>query len=67
MSYSHLTTEQRHRLYQLHNLDISPAQFKEVIPSLIRRCLIEKLSNIEGATFQVNSIFKAYISMLNNS
>jgi hypothetical protein len=41
------------------NIEISPAKFREVIQSLIRRCLIEKLSTIEGAKIQVNPVLKA--------
>jgi hypothetical protein len=43
------------------DFELSKAKFLLVIESLTRRCLIEKVASGDGANFQLNPIFKAYI------
>jgi len=43
------------------NLEVSQAEFIEVIQSLIRRSLVEKIQIGESTNFQLNLVFKAYL------
>ncbi len=46
------------------NLEVSPAKFWQVIQSLNRRCLVEKVAGQQPAKFQINYLVKAYLRML---
>lgn len=44
------------------NIEVSNYEFLAALKSLMRRCLIEKLLTEEDPNFQLNSVFKTYIS-----
>jgi hypothetical protein len=43
------------------NLDFSQSQFWAAIQSLVRRCLVDKLTSETLSYFQVNPVFEAYL------
>ncbi|KOR38274.1 ATPase [Planktothricoides sp. SR001] len=43
------------------NLEVSQSKFWQIMQSLNRRCLVEKVAGQEPAKFQLNSIVKAYL------
>ena len=44
------------------DIELSNARFLQIIQSLTRRCLVEKVLEEEGVKFQLNSLFKAYMN-----
>jgi hypothetical protein len=44
------------------DIEVSNARFWQIIQSLTRRCLVEKVLGEEGVKFQLNSLFKPYIN-----
>ena len=44
------------------DIELSNARFLQIIQSLTRRCLVEKLLGEEGVKFQLNSLFKTYMN-----
>ncbi|MFM6532654.1 MAG: hypothetical protein ACKPIB_30950, partial [Dolichospermum sp.] len=47
------------------DIELSNARFLQIIQSLTRRCLVEKVLGEEGVKFQLNSLFKTYMNMNN--
>ncbi|MDD1466853.1 hypothetical protein MEO43_16465, partial [Dolichospermum sp. ST_sed5] len=45
------------------DFELSNARFLQIIQSLTRRCLVEKVLGEEGVKFQLNSLFKAYLNI----
>jgi hypothetical protein len=45
------------------DFELSNARFLQIIQSLTRRCLVEKVLREEGVKFQLNSLFKVYLNM----
>ncbi|MFM6036392.1 MAG: hypothetical protein ACKPEO_12750 [Sphaerospermopsis kisseleviana] len=44
------------------DIELSNARFLQIIQSLTRRCLVEKVLGEEGVKFQLNSLFKTYMN-----
>ncbi len=44
------------------DIELSNARFLQIIQSLTRRCLVEKVLEKEGVKFQLNSLFKTYMN-----
>ena len=44
-------------------IEVSNARFLQIIQSLTRRCLVEKVLEEEGVKFQLNSLLKVYLDM----
>jgi len=45
------------------DIEVSNARFLQIIQSLTRRCLVEKVLEEEGVKFQLNSLLKVYLDM----
>ncbi|MEA5529899.1 NACHT domain-containing protein [Dolichospermum sp. UHCC 0684] len=45
------------------DFELSNARFLQIIQSLTRRCLVEKLLEEEGVKFQLNYLFKVYLNI----
>ncbi len=45
------------------DFELSNARFLQIIQSLTRRCLVEKVLEEEGVKFQLNSLLKVYLDM----
>ncbi|OBQ01406.1 NACHT domain-containing protein [Anabaena sp. AL09] len=45
------------------DFELSNARFLQIIQSLTRRCLVEKVLREEGVKFQLNSLLKVYLDM----
>ena len=44
------------------DIEVSNARFLQIIQSLTRRCLVEKVLGKEEVKFQLNSLFKTYMN-----
>ena len=44
------------------DIELSNARFLQIIQSLTRRCLVEKVLGEEEVKFQLNSLFKTYMN-----
>lgn len=45
------------------DIELSNARFLQIIQSLTRRCLVEKVLGEEGVRFKINSLFKVYLNI----
>ncbi|BCU12422.1 AAA family ATPase [Microcystis aeruginosa] len=54
-------TEAVEKFPKTANLDLSTSEFWATIQSLIRRCLLDKLSSETSSYFPINPVFKSYL------
>ena len=60
-------TEVLENSLKIPEIGLSSSQFWGTIQSLVRRCLVDKLSSATSSYFQVNSLFESYLKKNTNA